>query len=256
MDTFVHLHVHSRFSFMDGAADLDELIARAVALEMPAIALTDHQGLSGAIRFYQKALGAGIKPIIGAEIVIEPLGISGDEGDAPPRERLSCPPPVGFGRAAGAGFHLTLLARDREGYANVCRLLSAMHVRSKDAPSVATLEDLARCRGGLIVLTGCINGEVGQAVLAGQRSRATSALIALARIAEPGGVYVEVQNLLTPDSPRYVSTLVELARSLDLPIVATNDVHYVHPHDARLHDVLAAAGSGIPLPGPDGRMNS
>ena len=99
--SFVHLHVHSSFSFMDGAASLDALIRRAVELEMPALALTDHQGLSGAIRFYQKAKTAGIRPIIGAEVVVETAGILGDEGDLPPERRLVMPAPVGFGRAAG-----------------------------------------------------------------------------------------------------------------------------------------------------------
>ena len=144
MSGFVHLHVHSQFSFMDGAADIDALLARAVEFGMPALALTDHQGLYGALRFYRKALKAGISPILGAEVVLETAGLPGEEGDLPPEERLPLPAPVGFGRAAGSGFHLTLLAKDITGYRNLCGLLSRTHVRSADEPSVVSLADLTR----------------------------------------------------------------------------------------------------------------
>ncbi|MCL4079075.1 DNA polymerase III subunit alpha [Coriobacteriia bacterium Es71-Z0120] len=256
MASFVHLHVHSNFSFMDGAADLGALVARAAAYGMPAIALTDHQGLSGAVRFYRAAQKAGIRPLIGAEVVVEPAGCIGDEGDAPPDLRLPLPPPAGFGRAAGHGFHLTLLAKDRIGYANLCALLTRMHLGKTQRPSVAGLEDLARCSRGLIGLSGCPYGEAGAAVLAGRPGRAERALTALAQCFAPGDFYVELMNLLVPESPRYVATLVALADRLGLPVVATNDVHYVEKRDFRLHDVLAAAGARTRLPGPYDRQNA
>jgi len=256
MAGFVHLHAHSRFSFMDGAADLDALIERAAALGMPALALTDHQGLSGAIRFYKKATAAGIKPIIGAEVVVEAAGISGEEADLPPHARLALPAPVGFGRAAGAGFHLTLLAKDITGYRNLCRLLSRTHVRTGDDPSIITLADLGRCSEGLIGLSGCANGELGAAVLAGTPGRAEEAARRLSRCFARGDFYIELQHLLTPDSPRYIAGLTQLADRCGLPVVATNDVHYVRAEEFRLHDILAAAGSGVPLPGPYDRPNA
>lgn len=256
MSGFVHLHVHSRFSFMDGAADLDGLIERAAHLGMPALALTDHQGLYGAVRFYRKCLKAGIKPIVGAEIVLEPAGLAGEESDLPPHARLTLPAPVGFGRAAAAGFHLTLLAKDITGYRNLCRLLSRTHVRTGDDPSVVPLADLARFSEGLIGLTGCPNGEVGAAVLVGAPGRAEDALRRIARCFARGDLYVELMHLLTPDSPRYIAGLTQLAERCGLPVVATNDVHYVRPDDFRLHDVLAAAGTGLPLPGPYDRPNA
>ncbi|GAB4274542.1 MAG: DNA polymerase III subunit alpha [Coriobacteriia bacterium] len=255
MPGFVHLHVHSRFSFMDGAADLDALVERAASLGMPALALTDHQGLYGAIRFYKKALAAGIKPIIGCEVAVSALGIPGEERDIPPDERIGLPPDTGFGRARGRGWHLTLLAKDREGYSNLCRILSRAHLRSGDSPSVVTPEDLSAHSRGLIALTGCPEGEVGRAILAGERFRARVALRRLVECFSPGDVYVEVMNLLTPDSPRYVSSLVDLADSEGLPVVATNDVHYVRPEGFRAHDVLAAAGARQTLPGPLARTN-
>ncbi|MHB8965805.1 MAG: DNA polymerase III subunit alpha [Coriobacteriia bacterium] len=252
----MHLHVHSRFSFMDGAADIDALITRAVELGMPALALTDHQGLYGAVRFYKKALRAGIRPIVGVEVVVETAGLPGEEGDLPPKERLHLPAPVGFGRAAGRGFHLTLLVKDLTGYRNLCGLLSRAHVRSATDPSVIGLADLARHSEGLIGLSGCQCGEVGAAVLAGLGWRGEEVLKRLSRCFAPGDFYVEVMNLLTPDSPRYVSGLVALAERLHLPVVATNNVHYVHRREFRLHDVLAAAGSHTGLPGPYGRQNA
>jgi len=256
MSGFVHLHVHSRFSFMDGAADIDALIARAVEFGMPALALTDHQGHYGALRFYRTALKAGIRPILGAEVVLETAGLPGEEGDLPPEERLHLPAPVGFGRAAGSGFHLTLLVKDMAGYRNLCGLLSRAHVRSVDEPSVVSLADLARHSEGLIGLSGCANGEAGAAVLAGLGWRAEEALKRLARAFATGDFYVELMHTLTPDSPRYVSGLAALAERLHLPVVATNNVHYVERREFRLHDVLAAAGTGGGLPGPYGRQNA
>ncbi|MDP2181077.1 MAG: DNA polymerase III subunit alpha [Actinomycetota bacterium] len=255
--SFVHLHVHSQFSFMDGAAGLDSLIERAVELGMPALALTDHQGLSGAIRFYQKARAAGLKPILGAEVVVQAVGIPGTEGDLPPETRLHLPAPVGFGRAAGAGgFHLTLLVRDITGYRNLCRLLARAHVRSGDAPSLMSLRDLARHSEGLIGLSGCGCGETGAAVLADEPARARAVVERLAGCFAPGDFYVELMHTLTPESPRYVAGLVALADSIQLPLVATNNVHYVARDGFRIHDVLSSAGARMELPGPYGRPNA
>src|SRR5512140_1283677 len=156
---FVHLHVHSQFSFMDGAASLPGLVARAAELEMPALALTDHQGMSGAIRFYQACHKAGIVPILGCEVVVETAGILGEETDLPPEKRLVIPASVGFGRASAVGYHLTLLCRDLGGYRNLCQLLSRTHLRGPNEPSIVTLADLARFAEGLVGLSGCVHGE-------------------------------------------------------------------------------------------------
>ncbi len=253
---FVHLHVHSRFSFGDGACDMDDLIARSAELGMSALALTDHQGLYGALRFYRKAREAGIKAIIGAEVVVEAAGLLGEEADLPPEQRLHLPAPVGFGRAAGAGWHLTLLVRDIVGYRNLCRLLSRAHVRSGDAPSIVSIRDLGRLSEGLIALSGCPRGEIGAAVLAGEPARARSALERLRGCFAPGDLYVELVHTLTPDSPRYIAGLASLAQSCGVPIVATNNVHYVRPEEFRIHDVLASAGARMELPGPYERPNA
>ena len=257
---FVHLHVHSQFSFMDGAASLPALVARAAELGMPALALTDHQGLSGAIRFYKACRDAGISAIIGCEVVVEPAGIRGaDESDLPPDARL-CDASfrTGFGRASGTGYHLTLLCKDIEGYRNLCRLLSRTHLRGPSEPSVVTLADLAAHSEGLIGLSGCPRGEVPSAVAAGSRSR-TRARHALQRLAgcfAPGDFYVELVNQLEPGSPQLLRGLLAIAAEAGLPVVATNNVHYLEAAGHRLHDVLASVGARMPLPGPLGRSNA
>ena len=256
MAGFVHLHVHSHFSFMDGVSSPDALIARAADYGMGALALTDHQGLYGAVRFYRRAREAGITPIVGAEIVVGAAGIAEAECDLPPALRVPPSAPVGFGRAAGAGFHLTLLAKDLTGYRNLCRLLARTHVRTGDGPSIVPIADLQHLSEGLIGLSGCQCGEAGAAVLAGLGQRAERALHRLSRCFAPGDFYVELMHLMTPDSPRYISTLVSLARRLGLPVVATNNVHYAERDAFRLHDVLAAAGARTALPGPFERPNA
>jgi error-prone DNA polymerase len=263
MAGFVHLHVHSHFSFMDGAASLDVLVERAKRLGMESLALTDHQGLSGAIRFYRKARAAGIRPIIGAEVVVETAGIPGCEADLPPSERLPRPHPAGFGRASAAGFHLTLLVKDLTGYRNLCRLLSAAHLRSGSADddaggtrSVVTLSDLHRLSEGLIALSGCQRGEVGASTVAGVPSRAKEAAARLARCFAPGDFYIELMHTMTAESGDYLRSLSDLAQALSLPVVATNNVHYLGRADAPLHDVLSAVGARRALPGPLGRPNA
>ncbi len=253
---FVHLHTHSTFSFMDGAAPLDGLVVRAAELEMPALALTDHQGLSGAIRFYQACRKGGVAPILGCEVVVEAAGVLGEEGDLPPDARLVLPASVGFSRAAGTGFHLTLLARDFEGYRNLCRLLSRMHLRGPEVNSIASLRDLEQFGEGLIALSGCANGEAALAVAAGRPGRARAALARLAACFEPGAFFVELVHPMTAQGPRLVSGLVSAADDLGLPVVATNDVHYLRSKDHRIHDVLASTGARMALPGPYDRPNA
>ena len=253
---FVHLHVHSQFSFMDGAAPLPALVARATELGMPALALTDHQGMSSAIRFYKACKAAGIAPILGCEVVVETAGILGEEADLPPEKRLVLPASVGFGRAAGVGYHLTLLCRDFEGYRNLCRLLSRTHLRGPHENSIVALRDLERYSEGLLGLSGCSNGEAACAVLARAPGRARAALRRLAACFAPGDFHVELTHPLTADGPRLIGGLTTLADELALSFVATNDVHYLRPEDHRLHDVLSAAGSRTRLPGPFDRPNA
>jgi error-prone DNA polymerase len=205
---YAELHCHSYFSFLDGASSPEELVARASELGLPALALTDHDGLYGAMRFQRAALAAGIKPIFGAEVTLRD------------------------------GAHLTLLAANRSGYANLCRLLSYAHLRQpkgKAALDPALLPEHSR---GLICLSGCRQGPVARLLLRGARREARRALEFLAAAFPPGNLYVELQQLLGPGDDHLMRALAELAGELGLPVAATGNVHYATRAGSRLQDVL------------------
>jgi len=143
--SFIHLHVHSQYSFLDGASSLERLLEKAAEFKMPSMAITDHNRLTGAIRFYQKAKALGIKPIIGSEVDLE------------------------------GGFHLTLLCRDMEGYTSLCRLLTEAHLANKGRSPAATREMLRRFNAGLIALSGCALGEIPSLVAGGRVEQAEEA---------------------------------------------------------------------------------
>jgi error-prone DNA polymerase len=296
---FVHLHVHTNFSFGDGACRIDELVAAAQTMGMPALAVTDHDGLYGAVRFYQACKAAGIKPIVGVEISVEsalgaaapaaaaggagveggsaaPAQSSADErsetaqpsraqrppeAPAPPAaaSRVStatgCPSPP-RGQWAAAGFHLVLLARDYRGWSNLCRIISAAHLERPGLPPLARWQTIAEHAGHLIALSACRRGEIATLLLQGRPTEARQAASHYAATFGRDGYYVELQNDLLPDSATLLQQLDLLARELRLPTVASNDVHYLEPEDAALHDVLAAEAANAPLPNPLGRRNT
>jgi len=268
---FVHLHVHSNFSFGDGACRIDELVAAAKELGMPALAVTDHDGLYGAVRFYQACKAAGIKPIVGVEIGVESaLSAAAPPADARPKAvdeagggdpaahistATGCPSPP-RGQWAAAGFHLVLLARDYRGWSNLCRLISAAHLERPGLPPLARWQTIAEHAGHLIALSACRRGEVATLLLRGRDAEARAAAAACAHAFGRDNYYIELQNDLLPDSVTLLRKLDLLARELHLPTVASNNVHYLHPHDAPLHDVLAAEAANAPLPNPLGRRNA
>ena len=214
---FTHLHVHSAFSMLDGAARLDDLIARAKELDMPALALTDHS-LVGAVRFYQRAREAGVKPILGAEVVIE------------------------------GGGHLTLLAKDSQGYAHLCRLVSSANLRdpSRQSEPFVTKDELATCCAGLIALSGCPQGEVPSLLSAGKRDEAAVAARWYHDVFA-NDFYLEL--IKHPESPTStpVAALAALAKHLRIPCVATNNVHYTRFGGHRLHEVLSCMRANTTL---------
>ena len=205
-DRFVHLHVHSNFSFMDGAAHLHQLIDKAKELGMSALALTDHNGLYGAIRFYRIARAQGVKPIIGAELTLK------------------------------NGSHLVLLAKNRAGYSNLCKIITEQHLNS------CTYETLSRYADNLVALSGCCRGSVASHILRAP-ARARNAALEMAAIFGPENFYIELQRHLLPGDGKRNAMLTALAAELGLSVVATNNVHYANKEDHRLHDVLAAAGA-------------
>ena len=213
MDPFVHLHVHSNYSLREGAARVEDLAGRAAEMGMEALALTDHDGMYGAVRFSQACRRAGIRPILGAEV------------------------------EWAEGYHVVLLAKDAGGWANLCHLVTEMHLdeRAQSLPPGrrprTSFEAIARRSEGLVALSGCSRGEVPW--LAGLE-RTDEAEAAARRWREVFGAdfVVEVSNHLEAGDGRRNGILLEVAHRLGLRTVATNNVHYVEPGDAVMHDVL------------------
>jgi len=225
---FVHLHVHTHYSLLDGACRLEELFEAARKYGMPALAITDHGNMFGVIDFYTKAKEAGIKPLIGYEAYVAP-------GSR-------------FDREAGAGEssanHLTLFARDLQGYRNLMKLASAAYLEGFYYKPRVDKELLAQHAEGLVALTGCLSGELSRKTLARDHEGARTALRQWLEIFGPEHVFVELQDTGIPEQKTVNRGLVELARELDVPVVATNDVHYLRPQDARAHDVLLCINTG------------
>lgn len=213
---FIHLHVHSQYSFLDGASSLDNLLSTACELKMPAMALTDHNCLTGAVRFYEKAKRSGIKPIIGAEI--------------------------NFDRKS----HLTLMCKDREGYSNLCRLLTEAHLSNKGQVPFVSKESLSKFSGGLVVLSGCYKGELPSLVMNG---RIEEARIAGRYYCELFGndFYIELSRYPCREgmSPSYA--LANFAKGINTPVVATNNVHYCKAGEYKIKELLNAIDRNIPV---------
>jgi DNA polymerase-3 subunit alpha len=220
--SFVHLHTHSEFSLLDGASRVDELCAKASRLGMPAIALTDHGVMFGALDFYEAARRHGIVPIIGVEAYVAP------------RSRFDRTP----GENDENYRHLTILARNEEGYRNLLRLVTDAHLEGFYHRPRIDKDLLAERSAGLIGLSGCLASEAARLLLAGHQAKATEAVAGYRDIFGPGGFYLELQDHGLPDQRTVNPMLVELSRATGVPLVATNDIHYTDKEHARPHDVL------------------
>jgi DNA polymerase-3 subunit alpha len=225
---FVHLHVHSEYSILDGACRIPDLAARAAELEMPAVGLTDHGSLAGAVELYREAGKAGIKPIIGCEVYV-----------ADDR------------RAQTKGYaHLTLLAESNEGYANLIKLASAGFLEGYYYKPRVDWELLAERSKGLIALSGCLSGRVCKALENGNRDEAETELGRLRDIFGAESTFVEIQDAGLEIQKGMNVTLAEIAKATGLPLVATGDVHYLRHEDARAHEALLCIQSGDSLQNP------
>jgi len=268
-DGYCELHVHSNFSFLDGASHPEDLVARAATIGMPALALTDHAGLYGAVRLWKAAeqtrtdegRAAGLSPVV--PILGVELAIPRDERElrAARRGRRLAAPLRGEKASRGwpgehhagpaPGDHLVLLARDPDGYAALSRLVSAGHLAGEKAFPVfeaAQLEAaLDEARGHLVGLSGCRNGEIPRRLLAGEGAAARMAAERWARCFPDGDFCVELSHHLLPDDDWLVSELASLADETGLPTVVTNEVHYAEPASHRLQDVLVAIRHGASL---------
>ena len=226
---FVHLHLHSQYSLLDGAIRLDDLIAKAGEYGMPAVAATDHGNMFGAIEFYGKCTAAGIKPIIGAEVYVAP-------GSRFVKES-------GKGYDGVNNFHLILLCENLKGYRNLSRLVSAGFKEGFYYKPRIDKELLSECSEGLIALSACLKGEV--AYLCG-RNRMEEAVGVARWYSEtfPGSYYIELQENTLAEQDIANKRMLEVAGKLSLPLVATNDCHYLNREDARAHEVLLCIQTG------------
>jgi DNA polymerase-3 subunit alpha len=220
--SFVHLHTHTEYSLLDGASRVDELFARAAAERMPALGMTDHGVMFGALGFYEAGMRAGVKPILGVEAYVAPTSR--------------------FDRAPGESEekyrHLTILAKDETGYRNLLRLVTDAHLEGFYHRPRIDKELLAERAQGLIGLSGCMASETSQLLLSGQDTRAADVARTYADIFGPGNFFVEIQDHGMQEQRRLLPRLVDLAKSVGLPLVATNDSHYTEREDAKPHDVL------------------
>ena len=224
---FVHLHLHTEFSLLDGACRIDEVLDQAVKLKMPAIAVTEHGNLFSSVIFHDHARARGLNPILGCEVYVAP------------ESRLTK-----SGNPGATQNHLVLLAETLEGYHNLIKLVSAGYTEGFYYKPRIDKALLARHAKGLIGLSSCLKGEVAEGLAHQQDRKAIEAAAAYRDILGPGNFFLEMQWHGIEDQRTVNAGLPAIARDLGLPLVCTNDVHYLRESDAHPHDVLLCIGTG------------
>src|SRR6478752_1936591 len=240
---FIELHSRSAFSFLEGASLPEDLIAVCGQLQMPAMALLDRDGVYGAPRFYMAAKKAGIKAHLGAEVTCEIAGLTDfriDEFKDPNSRRTLNSKIRKFGDSTIAAFRLPLLVSSRAGYQNLCRLITKMKLRAQKGKGSVREEELQEHAGGLICLTGGDDGPLAAALARGGREEARRSVESLTHIFGRGNVYVELQRHFHREQEARNRASIEIARSLKLPLLASNGVCYANPPDRELCDVFTA----------------
>ncbi len=233
---FVHLHVHSEYSLLDGAARLEKLVHRAKELRFPAIALTDHGNLFGSVDFYTSAEKAGVKPILGCELYVAPgsrFERSGQDGSY-----------------EGAS-HLTVLVRNRAGHANLMQLVSKAYLEGFYYKPRVDRELLAQHADGLLVLSGCLNSEVSRLLSAGEEAKAREAAGWYQEIFGKDHYFMEVQSHGLSEQRRVSEGTVRVGKALGAPVCGTNDSHYLEAADARAHEALLCIQTGTTMSDPN-----
>ncbi len=232
---FVHLHLHSQYSLLDGAIKIGDLVQRARVLEMPALAITDHGNMFGAIEFYQTARAAEIKPIFGCEVYVA-KGSRLTKGNAR--------------GSSDASHHLVLLAENLEGYRNLCRLVSAAYREGFYYKPRVDWDLLREHNQGLIALTACLGGEIPTLIEQGKMEDALRRSREMAEIFDNERLYLELQENFIPEQTRVNRGLKEISQDLGLPLVATNDCHYLTRDQAHAHEVLLCIQTGKTMDDP------
>ena len=230
VESFAHLHVHSEYSLLDGAASIKKLVACCKELGMTSVALTDHGNMFGAVEFYTQAKAAGIKPILGIEAYIAP-------GPRTEREAKGI---------RDASYHLVLLAQNEQGYRHLLKLASIGFLEGFYYRPRIDREVLEKYSEGLICTSACLSGEIPSALLAGDYERAKQTAQWYLDVFGPERFFIEIQHH-TADQNAVTPMLADLAADVGAPLVATNDVHFLHQDDYRAHEVLTCISTGKTL---------
>ncbi|HEX2749627.1 MAG TPA: DNA polymerase III subunit alpha, partial [Verrucomicrobiales bacterium] len=232
-ESFVHLHLHTEYSTLDGACRIDDVVKKAAKLKMPAVAMTDHGNLYGAIDFYQAAKKAGVKPIIGCELYVCGEGVQKTHRAEVPGKKNN--------------YHLTVLAKNETGFKNLTKIVSAAHLDGQYYKPRTDHDDLFEHGDGLVVLSGCLNGEVNESIRAGQTAHAKH-LVGKFRERWGEDYYLELHNHVTGEVAEMQQScnaqLLEWADEFGIKPVAANDVHFLEREDHEAHDVMICIGTG------------
>jgi len=233
--SFIHLHNHSEFSILDGSIKTSALVEEAYKNKMPAVAVTDHGNIFGAVKFFQQALEKKVKPILGCETYVAP----GSRLDKSPESKQP------------SHFHLVLLVQDENGYKNLCQLLTKSYREGFYYKPRIDKELLAAHTGGLVGLSGCLQGEISYYLARDQAEKAEKAAREYASFFSEGDFFIELQDHNLPQQKEVNPLLIEMSRNLNIPLVATNDVHYLHQEDAESHDILLCIQTNKKVADPD-----
>lgn len=224
---FVHLHVHTEYSLLDGFSRVKNLVARAKELNMSAVAITDHGCMFGAIDFFKVAKAEGIKPIIGCEVYTAPRSMR----DKDPN----------YDKSQG---HLILLAKDMQGYQNLIKLVSEAYVQGFYYKPRVDIDEISKYSEGIIALSACLAGDVSQALMNRNYEKAKSIALRYKEIFGEDNYYIEIQDHNLPEQKEVNSELIKLSKEIGIGLVATNDVHYVRKEDSKIHDILMCIQMG------------
>lgn len=233
MKQFAHLHVHTEYSLLDGAARISELVAAAKQAGSPALAITDHGVMYGVIEFYQAAKEAGIKPIIGCEVYVTKNRLEKGAGH---KESLN---------------HLILLAKNNRGYRNLMHIVSRSYTEGYYYKPRTDKELLKTYSEGLIAISGCLKGEIAKAVVDGQTAAVKELAESYRDIFGDGSFFLEVQDHGLAEQKQVIEALATLSNETGIPLVATNDCHYVKKEDAAAQDVLLCIGTAVSIDDPN-----
>jgi len=226
---FIHLHLHTQYSLLDGAIRHDDLFSLAREYKMSALAMTDHGNMFGAIEFYEKAQHYGIKPIIGCEVYVAPESRFDKGRDSGTTE---------------ASFHLILLVKNIKGYKNLCRLVTSAYLEGFYYRPRVDKELLRAHNEGLIALSSCLHGEVPYLLNSGNKEKALKVAEEYKAIFDNNRFFLELQDNKLPEQKRVNEGLLEISKRLNIPVVATNDCHYLRREEAKAHDMLLCIQTG------------